>query len=60
MAGGMESRRGKEGRCFSFQLSSLKGTAWEEKLASVLEGLRCTGCSTMGLFTSFQTVKGPK
>lgn len=57
MAGGKESRREKEGRGFSFPL---KGTAWEQKLARVLEALRYTGCSTMGLFTSSQIVKGPK
>lgn len=60
MAGGKESRREKEGRGFSFQLFPLKGTAWEQKLARVLEALRYTGCSTMGLFTSSQIVKGPK
>ena len=54
------SRREEGGQAFSFQLSPLKGTAWEQKLARVLEGLRYTGCSTMGLFTSSQLVKRPK
>lgn len=58
--GGKESGREKEGQGFSFQLSPLKGTAWEQKLARVLEGWRYTGCSTMGLFTSSQKVKRPK
>lgn len=60
VVGGKESGREKEGQGFSFQLSPLKGTAWEQKLARVLEGLRYTGCSTMGLFTSSQIVKRPK
>lgn len=58
--GGWGSRREKEGQGFSFQLSPLKGMAWEQKLAKVLEGLRYTGCSTMGLFTPSQIVKRPK
>lgn len=54
------ARGRKKGNTFHFKLSSLKGTAWEQKLARVLEGLRYAGCSTMGLFTSSQTLKGPK
>ncbi len=38
MATRKENGREKEGQGFSFQLSSLKGTAWEQKLARVLEG----------------------
>lgn len=55
----MESGRKGEGQGFSFQLSPLKGTAWEQKLARVLEGLRYTGCSTMGPVTSSQILKRP-
>lgn len=54
MAGGRRAGGRKKDKAFHFSPPLLRGPAWRQKLARVLEGLRYIGRSTMGLFSSSQ------